>query len=120
LFSDHINVSVRALLHVAWTSIERDKQSFAAFRLRRLTESDAHELTRGEGANEKVVLPSGELVARIKHDARRTDRRHPVNPRVIHSGPGPRLIGNESPRVVASGRNQRPTIVVTWQANVHV
>src|SRR4030095_8524199 len=45
---------------------------------------------------------------------------HPVNARVIHTGPRPRLIGNECPGVVASCRNKRPAIVMTGDQYVHL
>ena len=41
------------------------------------------------------------------------------NPRIVHAGPRPGLIGNERAGVIAPRRDQRPAVVVTRVKNVH-
>src|SRR5689334_14806610 len=74
LFRSNVNVAVRPLLHVTHTNRELRQQRLAALGLRRLIERDTLKLLPVKRSHEQVVLPSGELVARVENDARWADR----------------------------------------------
>src|SRR6188768_2882593 len=52
-FSRNVDVTVRTLLHVADANAERNEQSFATLRLRRLTKRDSNELFGRERTDEQ-------------------------------------------------------------------
>src|SRR5690606_20969551 len=68
--------------------------------------------------DEEVVLPTRKLVSAIEQDARRADRRHPVDARIVHPGPRPGLLRYERARVVAACRNERPAVVVAGNQDI--
>src|SRR5262245_56594514 len=69
-----VDIPVRPLLNIADANRKLPQQRLAPLGLRRLVEGNALELLSIECSHEEIVLPGGELVSGIKHDARRTDR----------------------------------------------
>ena len=107
----YVKVAVGALLDVTNALLQRHEQPLPPLGLRGLVEGHTHQLPLGERADEKVILPLRKLIAGVKHDAGRADRRHPENPGIVHAGPRPRLLGNRRPGVVAAGGHKRPAVV---------
>src|SRR4030095_16434790 len=112
-FGGNVDVAVGTLLHVADTHAKGNEQSLATLGLCPLCGSNTNQLIGRQRADEQVVLPAWELVAGVEDDARRADRGHPEHARVVHAWLRERLIGYERPGVVASHRDDGPSIVVS-------
>src|SRR6187549_2963955 len=111
LLGGHVEIAVRPLLDVPDAIVERRQEHLPLLVLLRLrhVERDAPQRLAVQRAEERVVLPALELVAGVENETRRADRRHPEHPRVVHARLRPR---NRRPGVVATGRGERPAVVV--------